>query len=176
MLYDSFLLKVQDGYLLDCDSRVVSDFIFHLKQYRLRSKLTIEDWSTRWAVVAEWNWAQEGGEHCGHPISDERCDWRMRRVFVPRERGEVVDHISDDPSIYNVLRMINGVPEGPAELVRNKAIPVEYNLDLMKGGGHLLGMMIIDAYSRSAQGMLPGTGACDPHHSSRRHPQTSTSH
>lgn len=157
---------------MDCDSRVVADFVFHLKQYRLRSKVTIEDWSTRWALLAEWNQKQDDPD-LANPILDLRCDWQMKRLFVDTAKHSIA-HISDDPSIYNTLRMIKGIPEGPVELVRNKAIPVEFNLDLMAGSNDPFQISLIQ-YSRSSQGMLSGPRTDHSHPSSRHDPKTSGS-
>lgn len=125
-MYEAFIRKHEDGFLVDCDARVLGDFIFHLKQYKLRSKVTIEDVSPSWSVLAQWNQSNILG------IVDKRCDWNMQRTFVNhKETGSTLEAISKDTRIYDMLRMIKGIPEGPQEIPRGKAIPMEYNFDLM---------------------------------------------
>lgn len=59
----------------------------------------------------------------------------MYRRLIGREESVSggSDSISTDPIIYDTLRMLKGIPEGAREIVRGKAISVEYNLDLMNG-------------------------------------------
>ncbi|PJF19112.1 Aminomethyltransferase folate-binding domain-containing protein [Paramicrosporidium saccamoebae] len=123
-MYDAFIYRHQDGFVLDCDRRVTGDFMFHLKQYKLRSKIEIMDESATMSICAGWN-----GEAEDNAVKDERCDWNMWRTIVTSTDG-----VSRDTDIYNTLRMIKGVPEGPVEIARGKAIPMEYNLELMNGG------------------------------------------
>lgn len=125
LMYDSFIFKHPDGFLLDCDERVAGDFTFHLKQYKLRSKVTIEDVSSSWSVIAEWNQRPSIRENS---IPDQRCDWNMNRTCIPSSNAK---GLASDTSVYDTLRMTKGIPEGPVEMVRGKAIPMEFNLDLM---------------------------------------------
>ena len=42
-LYDFFVIKNKDGYLLDCHIEVKDDLIKHLLKYKLRSKVEINE-------------------------------------------------------------------------------------------------------------------------------------
>lgn len=129
MLYDAFIYKQHtNSYLIDCDLQVIADFIFHLKQYRLRSKVEVEDVSSSWSIVSSWN--HQDSLHTGINTADRRCPaWTMSRACVPATK--VVDTLSKDTQVYDTIRMIEGIPEGPIEIVRGKAIPMEFNMDLM---------------------------------------------
>ena len=49
-LYEFFILKNKDGYLLDCQIEIKDDLITHLLKYKLRSKVEIKDLSSSHAV------------------------------------------------------------------------------------------------------------------------------
>jgi folate-binding protein YgfZ len=49
-LYEFFIIKNQDGYLLDCPIEFKDDLIKHLLKYKLRSKIEIEDLSSSHVV------------------------------------------------------------------------------------------------------------------------------
>ncbi|MDA7829011.1 hypothetical protein N9A35_00540 [bacterium] len=49
-LFDFFLIKSKDGYLLDCDNKVTSEVISYLSKYKLRSNVKIENLSTEYVV------------------------------------------------------------------------------------------------------------------------------
>ena len=42
-LFEFFLLKLNDGYLLDCDNKFTNEIINYLSKYKLRSKIEIKD-------------------------------------------------------------------------------------------------------------------------------------
>ena len=44
-LYEFFIIKNKDGYLLDCHTEIKDDLIKHLSKYKLRSKIEIKDLS-----------------------------------------------------------------------------------------------------------------------------------
>jgi len=49
-LYEFFIIKNKDGYLLDCHVEIKDDLIKHLLKYKLRSKIEIKDLSSSHAV------------------------------------------------------------------------------------------------------------------------------
>ena len=49
-LYEFFIIKNKDGYLLDCHIEIKDDLIKHLSKYKLRSKIEIKDLSSSHAV------------------------------------------------------------------------------------------------------------------------------
>jgi len=49
-LYEFFIIKNKDGYLLDCHIEIKDNCITHLLKYKLRSKIEIEDMSSSHAV------------------------------------------------------------------------------------------------------------------------------
>jgi folate-binding protein YgfZ len=49
-LYEFFIIKNKNGYLLDCDNEIKDDLIKHLLKYKLRSKIEIRDLSSSYVV------------------------------------------------------------------------------------------------------------------------------
>ena len=49
-LYEFFIIKNKDSYLLDCHIEIKDDLIKHLSKYKLRSKIEIKDISVSHAV------------------------------------------------------------------------------------------------------------------------------
>ena len=49
-LYEFFVIKDEDGYLLDCDGTSVGEIISHLSKYKIRSKINIQDISSSYVV------------------------------------------------------------------------------------------------------------------------------
>ena len=49
-LFDFFVVKKDDGYLLDCDGEFVEDLISNLSKYKIRSKVDIKDFSSNYVV------------------------------------------------------------------------------------------------------------------------------
>ena len=49
-LFEFFLIKVDDGYLLDCDNKFTSEIINYLSKFKLRSKVNLIDKSSEYVV------------------------------------------------------------------------------------------------------------------------------
>ena len=49
-LYEFFVVKSKDGYLLECDLALVLEMVSHLTKYKLRSKIEINDLSEEYVV------------------------------------------------------------------------------------------------------------------------------
>lgn len=131
MLYDAFIYKQDtNAFLLECDLAVTGDFMFHLKQYRLRNKVDIQDVTNSYAIVPTWNQSDDALDD-GINVKDTRCrDWTMLRSCMPRDSPRMLS-LTDNCQIYDTLRLLQGIPEGASEIIRGKAIPLEYNMDLL---------------------------------------------
>ena len=49
-LYEFFIIKSSEGFLLDCDNTFKEELIKHLSKYKLRSKVEIEDLSSSYVI------------------------------------------------------------------------------------------------------------------------------
>ena len=49
-LFDFFVIKNDEGYLLDCDGSSIKELIENLSKYKIRSKVEIKDLSSNYVV------------------------------------------------------------------------------------------------------------------------------
>ncbi|GBG88200.1 hypothetical protein CBR_g46688 [Chara braunii] len=147
----------------DVDRATVDELLSHLKKYRLRAKVGIEDVSDDFAV-----WASFGGKLKsvgGSGADDDKkiagsigwgaevdaagvasakataTGWTwvrdprlgslgFRGIFPAKERPPSADADKEvGEERYRLWRYENGVAEGPAEIEKGEAFPLEYNLD-----------------------------------------------
>ena len=45
-LFDFFVIKDSEGYLIDCDGKSVKELVVNLSKYKIRSKVEIKDFHT----------------------------------------------------------------------------------------------------------------------------------
>jgi folate-binding protein YgfZ len=111
----------------------------HLKRHKLRSKVTIKDVPTEGSegirVWAAWGGAhekvQEWSEIAG--MEDPRAPG-MFRYLANADRDTIAEGMeSVDVQNYHVQRYLYGVPEGPEDIPRETALPMEANIDLNGG-------------------------------------------
>ncbi|OAF98762.1 Aminomethyltransferase folate-binding domain-containing protein, partial [Paraphaeosphaeria sporulosa] len=157
MLWDVFIwtypgLKEQMGVAgdwacyIEVDAGEVDALAKHLKRHKLRSKITIkvvdenadhEDGKENVQVWASWGSEASLGESHRSlaTIPDPRfigdkiamCRSLVRPLdTTPPKRNAPLEE-------YHRLRHTYGVPEGPAEIPREAALPMEYNIDLAQG-------------------------------------------
>lgn len=119
----------------------------HFKRHKLRSKVKIEkveDWSV-WAVWTENETGMVDITANKENVQVER-DPRLPgfgfRVLAHESLGDVLE-FEQTPSkqpipqtseeSYHMRRYLNGIPEGPAEMIPGSALPLESNMDYMFG-------------------------------------------
>lgn len=146
------------AWLVEVDKNEVLSLLKHLKKHKLRSKLklrALEDgertvWSS-WKDHAEPRWAAYNLEsELSSPFSpsssvagciDTRAPGFGSRLVTPGEEDLRV-HLPDETQVagsevdlgtYTVRRMLHGIAEGQAEIIRESALPLECNMDMMRG-------------------------------------------
>lgn len=146
------------AWLVEVDKNEVSSLLKHLKKHKLRSKLklrALEDgertvWSS-WKDHAEPRWAAYNLEsESSSPFApsssvagciDTRAPGFGSRLVTPGEEDLRV-HLPDEAQVagsqvdlgtYTVRRMLHGIAEGQAEIIRESALPLECNMDMMRG-------------------------------------------
>lgn len=129
MLFDSFVWRIDNAadpneFLIEVDHRVGQDLYYHFKQFQLRSRLQIEDVSGKFGLSVHWG-----------------CPSSAKELSLVDPRGELglIRELHNSPlpstneSAYKALRFALGIPEGPVEIPRTQAMPLEYNLDFLGG-------------------------------------------
>ena len=146
------------AWLVEVDKDQVTSLLKHLKKHKLRAKLklrALEDgertvWSA-WKDHAEPRWAAYNLEsEASSPFSpsspiagcvDTRAPGFGSRLVTPGAE-DLRTHLPDETQVagsevdidsYVVRRMLHGVAEGQGEIIRESALPMECNMDMMRG-------------------------------------------
>jgi folate-binding protein YgfZ len=139
--------------LIEVEDSEKGRLLSHLKRHKLRSKVAFRALSPD--ELAVWTaWTDSPHEESKLEttedsrlessvihLQDTRLDGFGHRFIVPgngpgdqdTEKYPLLSAPSSDPDVYRVRRYLNGIPEGPAEIVPEHALPHESNLDLLNG-------------------------------------------
>ncbi|PKY03571.1 hypothetical protein P168DRAFT_311180 [Aspergillus campestris IBT 28561] len=144
------------AWLIEVDKNEVPSLLKHLKKHKLRAKLklrALDDgertiWSA-WKNHAEPRWAAYNLEsQASSPFSpdssiagcvDTRAPGFGSRLVTPGAE-DLRAHLDEskvaggevDLGSYTVRRMLHGVAEGQSEILRESALPLECNMDMMR--------------------------------------------
>lgn len=146
------------AWMIEVDKNEVSSLLKHLQKHKLRSKLKLRAldpdertvWSS-WKDHTEPRWAAYNLEsEASSPFSpsspiagcvDTRAPGFGSRLVTPGSE-DLRTHLPDEGQVaggevgldaYTVRRMIHGVAEGQGEIIRASALPLECNMDMMRG-------------------------------------------
>jgi folate-binding protein YgfZ len=144
-LHDFFVVELGGKLLLDGEAERLADLQRRLKMYKLRSKITLEDACSQVSVTAVFGAGAlealglpaEAGAAAplgdGIVFVDPRLPGMGARAILPRgSEGEVLEpagFLGVDVAGYDRLRLEAGVPDGSRDMVVEKAILLENNLD-----------------------------------------------
>lgn len=137
----------EKGWLIEVDANEAEKLAKHIKRYRLRAKFEVRllDEGERgvWSLWREKNTPEgdlrrQGGGIAASKLNEYGCkDTRApgmgRRLILPAGKKPPVDAEEVDEGAYRVRRYLLGVPEGQGELIRESALPLESNIDIMGG-------------------------------------------
>ncbi|KAI9859853.1 MAG: mRNA-decapping enzyme subunit 2 [Vezdaea acicularis] len=137
-------LNNEPVFLIDVDARDAERLLNHLKRYKLRAKLTlrlldVEELSV-WAIWRTQPPLTPSDTPTNGPFltfHDPRAPALGTRVLLrPASNPNPLQPplTPESPlAAYTLHRLLQGVPEGPRELIREAALPAESNMDLMRG-------------------------------------------
>ena len=148
-LHDFFIAEMETEtggkLLLDAEAARLADLQRRLKMYKLRSKVSLEDASPQFSVTALYGpgtlealglTAEPGAAEPiggGMVFADPRLAGLGARAILPRGTEPAVlepaGFVPADAAAYDQLRLKLGVPDGSRDLVVDKAILLENNLD-----------------------------------------------
>lgn len=124
ILFDFFVVKAGDAYLIDVARDKAGDLVKRLTMYKLRADAAIADLSNRYAVIAGW-----GGNGPAKSFADPRTAELGWRLLSEREpEGDLAP-----ATAYHARRISVGVPEGGKDYDFGDAFPHEADLDLFNG-------------------------------------------
>lgn len=134
--------KPGESFLVEVDAGEAARLERHIKRYKLRARFAVrlldEGEATVWhgwdgdGVRAALD-APEDPDRLAH-LRDPRAPgmgWRMIEAGARPPRVDLP--LVADEEAYRVRRYLLGVPEGQGELLREAALPLEANLDVMGG-------------------------------------------
>ncbi|MDF1721490.1 MAG: hypothetical protein P1U65_12510 [Minwuia sp.] len=130
-LHDFFVTPAADGMslLLEGEAPRLGDLKRRLTMYKLRSKVSIDDASANWHVLASAGTiaAADGAlvfDDPRHPAMGQRALWP---VDLP------LPDVSDDTASYHARRVALGVPDGSRDIEVEKNFMLESRFDQVNG-------------------------------------------
>jgi folate-binding protein YgfZ len=119
-LFDLFLIKRNESFIIDIASDLRDEFLAKIKLYKLRSKIEIIYEPSLTVQVSSTD--QIPGVH----LPDPRSNHMGFRGVIKK------DHIvAKHDSFYHKTRILNLIPEGFFDMVRNISFPLEFGFDKM---------------------------------------------
>ena len=129
ILFDFFLIRDGEEFLIDIDGAQVDDLIRRLTFYRLRADVQFEPGGEDFGFYAIW-----GGEKPDHASQIVVADPRLEAMGWRTYSTELFDKmINADHSDYQCHRITVGMPEGGKDYSYGKAFPHEALYDQANG-------------------------------------------
>jgi len=123
------------GFFLDCPRALLRTLLDRLNLYKLRAKITIEDFSEGLGVLAVWDGS--GTTDNGLLYPDPRLAALGFRVIAPAHlAGDVAKELGAtlvDEAAYEAHRVALGVPRGGLDFIYNDAFPHDADMDQLGG-------------------------------------------
>jgi len=123
------------GLLIDCPRALAQPLATKLGFYKLRAKVTVENLSDSFGVLAVW-----GGEPAVKPdlcFADPRAEELGWRILIPPDlatkTAALVGATMTDGAAYEAHRIACGVPRGNIDFSYGDAFPHETNMDRLHG-------------------------------------------
>ena len=126
ILADMMVLRVEDGFILDCDASRAEDLFTRLRRYKLRRPITLEMLDDHQLWVGWDGAAMPGGASTDprHPA----LGWRWIGAA-----GSGPESASGSGTVdidqWHAVRIAAGVPQGPVDLQPERALMLEAGLD-----------------------------------------------
>ncbi|MDE1173502.1 MAG: folate-binding protein [Parvibaculaceae bacterium] len=131
-LFDFFIVRDGDDYLLDCERARAADLLKRLILYRLRAKVTLANESANYSVAALWG-EGEPPSLPGLAYPDPRTALMGWRAILPGSEPAVEGVRLVPAADYHARRVAFGVGEAPFDIEAERSFPLEANLDDLQG-------------------------------------------
>ena len=114
-LFDFFVIKDSEGYLIDCDGKSVKELVVNLSKYKVRSKVEIKDLSSNYIVgVMNFDNFKLIQKELGK--EETTLEYRESPIFVdPRDNDLGARIISPLEKLYLTIKKLN------LKIVKNKS-------------------------------------------------------
>ncbi len=148
-LYDFFILKHEDGYLLECEKNAVLEIIKIFNFYKLRSKISLVNVSEKYnSIIISLEKFKEINK--GDSLEGFSTIYNKETVFIdPRSKNLGAKIISKIENIEKVVKNLNlkrvdkdqyykksfdlGIPQVNLNKLKDKIFGIENNLDELGG-------------------------------------------
>ncbi len=131
ILFDFFVFRDEARFLFDLPRTSVADFARRLVFYRLRAKVTIDDVSADYEVLAGWG---NGEPHVeGAVAPDPRLAALGWRAIVAAGAPMPAGFTEIDADKYDAHRIALGVPEGAVDFAYGEMFPHDADMDQLAG-------------------------------------------
>lgn len=121
-LFDFFILKTDDGYLLDVEARRHKEFLMRLTMFKLRSDVVLTDLSDQYLVYGAWGQGIIGG------YIDPRLDALGHR-FMIKNNDDKPNGNDVEFDEYDQHRLRLCVPDGSRDIIPERSAMLESNMD-----------------------------------------------
>jgi folate-binding protein YgfZ len=139
ILFDFFVVKVPEGFLLETAANKAAELAKRLAMYKLRAKAEIQDRSVAYRVFAGWGSAHSQAGEVGetYVFPDPRLaelGWRgLTSARLVSGIAATLGGVEATPEEYHAHRIGLGVPEGGKDYAFGDAFPHEADLDQLEG-------------------------------------------
>ena len=148
-LYEFFILKLANGYLLECEKNVVTDLIKIFNFYKLRSKVNLIDVSKNYtAIIISLEKFKEVNK--SKPLKGFTTTYNKDLMYIdPRNKNLGTKIVSKIENVTNVIKNLNlkkvdsnryyiksfdlGIPQVNLNKLKDKIFGIENNLDELGG-------------------------------------------
>jgi len=156
-LYEFFILKFEDGYLLECEKKITPEIIKIFNFYKLRTKVKLTDVSEKYTnilISLEKFKEISKSQHVGNSVSSyekgSTLSCENERVFLdPRNKNLGAKIVSKIENIENIVKKLElkkidkknyyeksfflGIPQLNLSKLKDKIFGIENNLDELGG-------------------------------------------
>ena len=135
-LHDFILLRLGTTVVIECERARMSDLMRRLSMYRLRARVSLEDATGRYAVIAIFG---DGTPRLdtGSIYADPRLGALGWRALMPREDADIelakAGMRLGSAADYDRLRLGLGVPDGSRDILVEKSFLLEANFEELNG-------------------------------------------
>lgn len=123
------------GFLIDCPRALADQLATKLSFYKLRAKVTVENLTGPFGVLAAWEGRPTMMPDLAFP--DPRNGELGYRILVPEgltdKLAGVIGAELVAPDMYEAHRIVCGVPNGGTDFIYGDAFPHETNMDRLHG-------------------------------------------